>query len=175
MVLFVGTMGYAPNDDAARWLLTRIWPRLRRLLRRPARLMIVGSNPSASLRRLAQRPDVVVTGTVPEMAPFYRIADLAVIPVRAGSGTRIKLLEAATHGIPVVSTTIGAQGTTFRHGHELLLADTEEKFARACADLLRHRSRAASLAGRARTKIGSDYNANRWSRRIGNLVAGIVN
>src|SRR5690242_16273000 len=90
-ILFVGTMGYAPNDDAACWFLRRIWPRLRRLSHLPVRLMIVGSDPSARLCRLAQRSDVVVTGTVVETARCYRIADLAVIPVRAGSGTRIKL------------------------------------------------------------------------------------
>jgi polysaccharide biosynthesis protein PslH len=174
-ILFVGTMGYSPNDDAARWFLTRIWPRLRRHFRTPVRLMIVGSDPSPRLLRLAQRRDVVVTGTVAETAPCYRIADLAVIPVRAGSGTRIKLLEAVAHGVPVVSTTLGAEGTTFRHRRELLLADTEERFARTCAELLRDRLRASRLARRARTRIALDYDATRWSRRIGNLVAGIAN
>lgn len=174
-VLFVGTMGYPPNDDAARWLVRRIWPRLRCRLRRPVRLMIVGSNPSPELLRHNRRPDVVVTGKVAETAPFYSAADLAVIPVRAGSGTRIKLLEAAAHGVPMVSTTLGAEGTTFRHGHELLLADTEEKFALACADLLRDRSRASRLARQARKRIALDYDANRWSRYFDALVAGIAN
>lgn len=172
-VLFVGTMGYPPNDDAACWFLKRIWPRLRRLLHSPMQLMIIGSGPSARLCRLAQRRDVVVTGTIADTAPCYRMADLAVVPVRAGSGTRIKLLEAAAHGVPVVSTTLGAEGTTFRHGHELLLADTEEAFARACADLLRDRFRASRIARRARTKIASDYNANRWTRHVTDLVAGL--
>jgi glycosyltransferase involved in cell wall biosynthesis len=173
-ILFVGSMGYTPNDDAAHWLLTRVWPRLRRLSRTPVRLMIVGGNPSARLLRLAQRSDVVVTGAVAETARYYGIADLAVIPVRAGSGTRIKLLEAAAHGVPVVSTTLGAQGTTFRHGHELLLADTEERFARACVELLRDCSRASRIARRARIRIALDYDAARWSRCIGDLVAGIA-
>jgi polysaccharide biosynthesis protein PslH len=174
VILFVGTMGYAPNDDAARWFLTRVWPRLRRLFRTPVRLMIVGSDPSARLVRLAQRPDVVVTGTVAKTAPFYRIADLAVIPVRAGSGIRIKLLEAAANGVPVVSTTAGAEGTTFRHGRELLLADTEERFARACADLLQDRPRALRLARQARATIVLDYDAGRWNRRIGDLAARVL-
>ena len=129
-VLFVGTMGYMPNEEAARWFVTRVWPRLRRAVRSPLRLVLAGSNPSASLVRLGRRRDVLVTGTVRDVAPFYRDADLAVIPIRAGGGTRIKLLEAAALGIPIVSTTLGAEGTAFRHGRELLLADSAETFAR---------------------------------------------
>jgi glycosyltransferase involved in cell wall biosynthesis len=169
-VLFVATMGYKPNDVAARWLITRIWPRLRRAVRGPMQLVIVGSNPSPSLMRLGRRRDLLVTGTVKETTPFYHRADLAVIPVRAGGGTRIKLLEAAAHGVAIVSTTLGAEGTTFRHGQELLLADTEERFIRACADLLKHPERAIKIASRARVKAFRDYNADRWSRRVGDLV-----
>jgi glycosyltransferase involved in cell wall biosynthesis len=169
-ILFAGSMGYAPNDDAARWLLTRIWPRLLHAVRTPVRLVLVGSNPSSSLVRLGRRRDVLMTGTVADIAPYYRAADLAVIPLRAGGGTRIKLLEAAAHGLPIVSTTIGAEGTTFRHGHELLLADTEERFAHACADLLAHRERASQLAERARARVARDYDAGRWGQHIGNLV-----
>jgi len=133
-------------------------------------LVIVGSNPSPSLMRLGRRRDLLVTGTVKETTPFYHRADLAVIPVRAGGGTRIKLLEAAAHGVAIVSTTLGAEGTTFRHGQELLLADTEERFIRACADLLKHPERAIKIASRARVKAFRDYNADRWSRRVGDLV-----
>jgi hypothetical protein len=71
----------------------------------------------------------------------------------------------------VVSTTVGAEGSTFRHGRELLLADTEERFARACADLLRDRSRASRLARQARARIKLDYDPGRWNRRIGELAA----
>jgi glycosyltransferase involved in cell wall biosynthesis len=172
-VLFVGNMGYLPNDDAALWLLDRIWPRLRRAVRGRLRLLFVGSDPSPALLRLARRQGVQVTGTVAEMAPFYRSADLAVVPIRAGGGTRIKLLEAAAYGVPIVSTRFGAGGTVFRHGHELLLADSEAGFARACADLLRHRGRAARMAARARRKALLNYNAARWARRVGALAANL--
>jgi glycosyltransferase involved in cell wall biosynthesis len=168
-VLFVATMGYAPNDDAAHWLVRRIWPRLRCGV--PVRLVLVGSNPSPSLVRLGSQRDVTVTGTVADITPYYRDAALAVIPVRAGGGTRIKLLEAAAHGIPIVSTTLGAEGTTFRHGHEMLLADTEERFALACADLLEDQVRASRLARRARARVIRDYDPGRWGRRVGDMVA----
>jgi glycosyltransferase involved in cell wall biosynthesis len=169
-ILFVGSMGYAPNDDAARWLLTRIWPRLRRANRTPVRLVLLGSNPSPSLVRLGGRSDVRVTGTVADVAAYYRHADLVVIPVRAGGGTRIKLLEAAAHALPIVSTTLGAEGTAFRHGHELLLADSADGFARACVHLLQNRAHASRLAGRARATVCRDHDAARWARFVGELV-----
>jgi hypothetical protein len=97
-----------------------------------------------------------------------------VIPIRAGGGTRIKLLEAAVRGVPIVSTTLGAEGTTFRHGHELLLADSEEKFARACVSLLRRRADAHRLAARARRRVMRDYRSGYWIRRIGGLVADLA-
>jgi glycosyltransferase involved in cell wall biosynthesis len=173
-LLFVGSMGYPPNEDAARWFLARIWPRLRRRVNRPLRLVLAGSNPSASLARLARQRDVQLTGTVRDMGPYYCAADLVVIPIRVGGGTRIKLLEAAAYGLPIVSTTIGAEGTTFRNGLHLLLADTEETFLRSCVYLLEKRQRAMELAHRARAKVAQDYDAGRWSRQVVNWATGRV-
>jgi glycosyltransferase involved in cell wall biosynthesis len=170
-VLFVGTMGYAANDEGARWLLTRVWPRLRRAFRSPLRLVLVGSNPSPSLIRLGRAQGVRVTGTVREVGPFYRQADLVVIPIRAGGGTRIKLIEAAAWNVPIVSTAFGAGGTTFRHGRDLLIAEEAGLFARSCASLLRSRVRARRLAAAARMRVAQDYDADRWARRVANQVA----
>jgi glycosyltransferase involved in cell wall biosynthesis len=173
-VLFVANMGYSPNDDAARWLLTCIWPRLRRSIALPLRLVLVGSDPSASLVRLGRQRDVLVTGAVDDVAPFYRDARLAVIPIRAGGGTRIKLLEAAARGVPIVSTTLGAEGTTFRNGHELLLADNAEAFAHACAGLLRRPAFARRLAARARRRVEQDYAAAPWAQQVGRVLADLA-
>ena len=173
-ILCVGTMGYAPNDDGVRWLITRIWPGIRRALRASVRLLIVGSNPSPSLVRLGRRRDVTVTGTVRDIGTFYRDADLAVIPIRAGGGTRIKLLEAAAHGTPIVSTTFGAAGTTLRHGRDLLIADDEEQFARACVNVLRRPHHARALAARARRRAVLDYNSEQWAGRVTGLISDLV-
>jgi glycosyltransferase involved in cell wall biosynthesis len=116
----------------------------------------------------------VVTGTVADVAAFYRDADLAVIPIRAGGGTRIKLLEAAVHGVPIVSTTFGAQGTTFRRGRDLLLADSEEAFVRACGVLLRNSRELRSLAARARLTVMRDYDSERWALRVGACIADLT-
>lgn len=172
-ILFVGTMGYAPNADAARWMITQVWPRLRRAFNAPLRLVLAGSDPSPALRRLGRQRHIVVTGTVPDIGKFYREADLSVVPIRVGSGTRIKLLEAAAWGVPIVSTTLGAEGTTFRHRRDLLIADAAEQFARSCAALLHHPAYARNLAARARRHVTLEYDAGLWARRVGRQVAAL--
>jgi glycosyltransferase involved in cell wall biosynthesis len=170
-ILFVGTMGYAPNDDAARWLVSRVWPLLRATSRLPLRLVLAGSNPGPSLIRLGRSPGITVTGTVPDIGKFYRQADLVVVPIRAGGGTRIKLLEAAAWGVPIVSTGFGADGTTFRHDRDLLVANNAEQFARACVAVLRSRALARRLAAAARQRMALEYDAERWARRVAQLLA----
>jgi glycosyltransferase involved in cell wall biosynthesis len=114
---------------------------------------------------------VRLAGAVPDVSPCYREADVAVIPLRAGAGTRIKLMEAAAHGVPVVSTSLGIEGTTFRHGRELLLADSVETFAGACAYLLRRPAEARRMAARARLRLAQDYHRARWSARVADRAA----
>jgi glycosyltransferase involved in cell wall biosynthesis len=170
-VLFVGNLGYGPNEDGAAWFLKSVWPGLKRRIRWPLGFMLAGSRPPDSLIRLARQRDVHLAASVPDIGACYREADLAVIPIRSGGGTRIKLIEAAAFGVPVVSTTIGAEGTAFRHGRDLLLADTREGFANACADLLAHPVHARRLARRARTTALQNYDAGRWRRYLRELAA----
>ena len=124
-ILFVGNMGYLPNIDAAMWFATRIWPRLRSTVPLPLRFVIAGDGAPREVMNLGKRPGIVLAGGFDDAALLYRRAALAVVPIRAGGGTRIKLLESAKHGVPVVATRFGAEGTGFRSGRELLLADTE--------------------------------------------------
>jgi glycosyltransferase involved in cell wall biosynthesis len=165
-LIFVGTIGYAPNADAIMWFTSHIWPRLRRALPFPIRLMIVGQSPPARITRLARCANIVVTGRVSDLAPFYDAADLAIAPIRSGGGTRIKLLEAAMFGVPMVSTTFAAQGIAFRRGTEILLADSETKFVADCAALLMNPRLAARIAARARWRARQAYDAEFWARRV---------
>ena len=108
-LMFVASFGYMPNVDAAVWFVRAVWPALRARLPR-AKLWLVGRDPPASIIALRHRPGVTVTGGVPDLAPLYARASLALVPLRAGGGTRIKLLEALGQGVPVVATRIGAAG-----------------------------------------------------------------
>jgi glycosyltransferase involved in cell wall biosynthesis len=165
-ILFVGNMSYAPNIDAAKWFALRIWPLLRTAVPFPLRFVIVGPGAPPDVVALGRQPDIVVAGGRDDVAPFYRRASLAVVPIRAGGGTRIKLLEGARYGVPLVATRLGAEGTDFRAGQELLLADTERDFAASCARLLTDGKLGAQLAARALTKAMRDHDARRGAAHL---------
>jgi glycosyltransferase involved in cell wall biosynthesis len=159
-------MSYLPNIDAAMWFASRVWPKLRCAMPFPIRFVIAGSGAPREVTALARQPGIVVAGAVEDVAPLYRRAALAVVPIRAGGGTRIKLLESASHGVPLVATRFGAAGTGLRSGHELLLADNERDFAKACARLLTDGKIASRLAAQALRTVNRDYNAAGCAARL---------
>jgi polysaccharide biosynthesis protein PslH len=143
-VVFVGSLDWRPNADAATVLAKEIWPRCRALLP-GARLLIVGRSPSLQVRALASH-DVVIEGDVPSVRPYLDRAFATAIPLRAGSGTRIKILEAWAAGVPVVASRIAAEGLPHSDGVDLLLAEAPAEFARALVRLWRDRRLADELA-----------------------------
>jgi sugar transferase (PEP-CTERM/EpsH1 system associated) len=124
-IIFVGLMDYYPNVEAATSFTQRIWPLLRQ--RFPGlTLWIVGANPAPAVLQLGNLDGVTVTGTVPDVRPYYRDALAAIVPLRTGGGTRLKILEAMAAGVPVVSTPLGAEGLTVTPGENILLADPDD-------------------------------------------------
>jgi glycosyltransferase involved in cell wall biosynthesis len=144
-ILFVGSLNYPPNEDAVLHFARDIFPRIRAGAPRPVSFRIVGTDCTPALRKLESEPGIMVTGYVDDLVPIYRRARLAVVPLRAGGGTRLKILEAFFHGCPVVSTTLGAEGLEIVADRDLLLADSAEAFAQACLDLLQNPEKAALL------------------------------
>ena len=134
VVLLQGTLTYPPNMDAVEWLIGRVAPRLWAEWPQ-VEIRLVG-NPAPGVQRWNRPPAVTVVGRVPDMEPELARADLAVVPLRVGSGTRIKILESFAHRIPVVSTTLGAEGLEVEDGVHLLMADDPDDFAAACGRLL---------------------------------------
>jgi polysaccharide biosynthesis protein PslH len=127
-IVFVGAMDYPANSEAAIFFSNRIWPHILKKLR-DTELLIVGSCPGPEVLALAQLPGVKVTGMVPDVRPFYRQALAAVVPLRTGGGTRLKILEAMAAGVPVVSTPLGAEGLPIVDGENALLADPDDPHA----------------------------------------------
>jgi glycosyltransferase involved in cell wall biosynthesis len=124
--------------------------------------------------RLGRQSGIVVKDSVSDIAPLYREAALAIVPLRAGGGTRIKLLEAAAHGVPSVSTTFGATGLGLRPGVDVVLADSEAGFARACMSLLKEPRYADRIADNARGRVRREYDPGRWATRVGKLALELL-
>lgn len=150
-VVFVGSLDWRPNADAAVALAREIWPRCRALLP-GARLVIVGRNPPSHVQALASR-DVFIEGSVPSVRPYLDRAFATAIPLRAGSGTRIKILEAWAAGVPVVASRIAAEGLPCTDGIDLILAEEPGDFARALVRLWRNRQLAEDLAREGRRTV----------------------
>ncbi len=148
-LLFVGSLAFAPNDDALRYFATAILPRWPEWVE----LHVVGAHLDPETRALLG-DRAIIHGWLLDVAVAYAAADVVVVPIRTGGGTRIKILEAFAHDRPVVSTSVGAEGLAVRHEREILLADTPEDFVAACSPPGR-RSRAGEPHGRQRERPGS--------------------
>ena len=124
-LVFVGLMNYSANVEAATSFTQRIWPLLRQ--RFPdLELWIVGASPTSAVLQLGNVEGVTVTGTVPDVRPYYRDALAAIVPLRTGGGTRLKILEAMAAGVPVVSTPLGAEGLSVTPGENILMAEPDD-------------------------------------------------
>jgi glycosyltransferase involved in cell wall biosynthesis len=155
--LFVGTLGYYPNEDAILHFCAEVLPLIRRAARQDFQIAIVGTGATPAIRRLAALPDVRVIGAVPDVAPWYREADAVIVPVRAGGGTRIKVLEAFSYERPVVSTSIGVEGIAARAEEHVLVGDTITAFAAQCLRLMADPPLAGRLATNAAALFARAY------------------
>lgn len=154
-LIFVGHMGYLPCVDAAVHFTREILPRVQQRLP-DVELWLVGNNPSGAVQRLSSGR-VHVTGFVEDVRSYYQRSTVCVVPLRAGGGTRLKILEAMAFGRPVVSTTVGAEGLTVSDGEHLLIADQPEAFAQAVVRLLTEPALRERIAADARQLVESLY------------------
>lgn len=156
-IAFVGSMDWDPNEDGVSWFLRDVYPRIRQAASN-ASLSVVGRNPSVRLRSLAARhPDIEITGRVADVRSYLSEAEVVIVPLRVGGGTRIKIPEAMAMAKPVVSTTVGAEGLPFRHGRELLIADQPEEFAKSVVTLLHDRAFRHAISASARKVVVENH------------------
>lgn len=169
VVVFTGALYTGPNRDGIRWFCREVWPSIRSELA-DAVLWIVGSRPGPDVMSLADCPGVEVLPDVAEVRPYVERARVAVVPLRVGSGTRLKALEAMSAGRPVVGTTIGLDGLGLVDGRHAVFADAPEQFADAVCRVLIDDASAASLAAEGRRFVEERY---AWEP-IGQLFAATV-
>ncbi|HVW85616.1 MAG TPA: glycosyltransferase family 4 protein [Bryobacteraceae bacterium] len=155
-IIFVGSMDYYANEDAVRYFVAEIWPKIRSVFPQ-AVFRIVGRKPGAAVQALAATPGVVVTGTVDDVRPYYQRARAVVVPLRVGGGTRLKILEAFAAGTPVVSTGLGAEGLTASEGHDYLRAESPDEFVECVRRLYEDDSQWRKLSSAGRELAVSRY------------------
>jgi glycosyltransferase involved in cell wall biosynthesis len=167
-VLFTGTLCYEPNEDGILWFHREVWPRLRDLVPN-IRWQIVGRGPTQEILNLvAQDKTIDLAADVTSVQPYLEQAQVGICPLWSGSGTRLKILEAFSAGLPIVSTTLGAEGIDAVPDRDLLLADDPESFAVAIGFLLQNPREAERIRHNARRLAEEKYD---WSV-IGNNAAG---
>ena len=168
-ILYVGALDWPPNVNAAKFLAREVLPALRQRVP-DACVALVGRNPSADVRALAT-PDgsVQVHADVPNVVPFFASAAALAVPLEAGGGSRLKILEAFAAGLPVVSTAIGCEGIEVEHGKHLVICH-RDRFADALAGLLLRPSTGAAYTMRARALVQRIYD---W-RTVGQLAAETI-
>lgn len=164
--LFIGTLGYFPNQDAIITFCRDVLPPLRQIAARPFRVAIAGIGATSAIRALAASPEVDILGAVDDVAEAYRQAHAVIVPIRAGGGTRIKILEAFAFRRPVVTTTIGVEGIAARHNEHALIADEPLDLARQCARLIASPGLGERLARQAEALFQAEYSLAALGRRI---------
>jgi glycosyltransferase involved in cell wall biosynthesis len=166
-ILTLGTLHYAPNAEGIRWFVREVFPLIRHDVP-GATLTIVGKNPPRDLSRLAleQQGAVSLEGYVEDLLPYMQRAGVLVVPVRSGSGMRVRVLEALARGMPVVTTSVGAEGIAARSGEDLILADSSQGFAEAVTQVLRRPGLGALLSTNGRRLAVGLYDWRHVLRRL---------
>lgn len=140
-LIFVAKMSYPANEEGAMWLINEIVPRVKKCLP-DVRLYLVGKDPGSLLLDASKNNEnVIVTGTVDSLDPYYEISNVATVPIMTGGGVNVKLFEALGHCKYVVTTSKGVEGTSLKHKEQVLVADDAETFANYCIELLTYPER----------------------------------
>ena len=160
-LVFTGSMDWLPNIDAMTWFVEEIFPKVKQAVPE-VELAIVGRNPSPEIQRLSEKdPRIIVSGKVPDVRPWMAQGEVFIVPIRVGGGTRLKIYEAMAMGLPVISTTIGAEGLNYAHGENILIADRPDDFADTVVGLLEDSERRRGLGKAARDFVVKNYS---WPR-----------
>lgn len=172
-LLFVGYFLHPPNVEGILHFARRVWP-LVRSRHSEVRLEVVGAAPPPAVERLGRLDGITVHGYVEDLAPFYEGCAVFVAPLRRGSGTRLKILEAMARGIPVVATSVACEGLGVTDGREVWLADGPRSMAERLLAALGNPRACRELAARARAFVAANYDYERLTRRYVEVYGGML-
>ncbi len=172
-MVYTGKMDFRPNIDAMVWFCNDVLPRVRAEIPL-AHLVVVGQKPAPKIRTLQKENQIEVTGWVSDVRPYIADAAIYVVPLRMGSGTRLKVLEAMAMGKAIVSTTRGVEGIDLTNGRDVMIADSSEDFARICAALLRDPDRRTELGRNARKLAEEKYDWRKIIPAFDEIYASVI-
>ena len=172
-LIYIGSMDWYPNEDAVAFFADEVLPGIQDKVP-DVQFSIVGGNPSARVQKLAEREGVVVTGRVPEIKPYFAEATVFIVPLRIGSGTRLKILEALAMGKAIVSTSVGAEGLDLKDGEEIFIADEPTTFADAVTRLLTDASLRRTVGENGRARVEQDYDWRSIGEKLHNLYESLI-
>ncbi|MFC3120837.1 TIGR03087 family PEP-CTERM/XrtA system glycosyltransferase [Agaribacter flavus] len=171
--LFVGVMDYKPNVDAVLWFVENVWPQI--VSKYPqARFRIVGMSPIPKVIKLADRKGIEVTGKVNDVSEYFRSADIFVAPFTIARGVQNKILQAMATGLPVITSSKGAEGINCKHRQDILIADEPDTFL-ASLDFLLEGDHFRTISQHARQKIVEEYSWEKHLQVFKQTITGELN
>ncbi len=173
-LIYIGSMDWYPNEDAVSFFADEVLPIISESVHN-VKFTIVGGNPSEHVQGLADGDGIVVTGRVSEIVPYFSAATVFVVPLRIGSGTRLKILEALAMGKAVVSTTVGAEGLALQNREEIMIADEPNHFAEAVIQLLTDPELRKKIGENGRKRVEQDYDWRNIGQKLLTVYESIVN
>jgi polysaccharide biosynthesis protein PslH len=171
-VIFSGNFSYPPNADAARYLIRRLFPEIRKRVH-GATLLLVGRNPTKEMKHI-QDKSIIVTGYVENMNEWYQKASVAVSPVRFGAGTLNKVLEPMALGKMVVATTVGVEGLGLRDGIDLQFAHTENEFVTKTVEALTNHSLRNTIGHNAKETIINRFSCSAVGKKVSDIYQTVI-
>lgn len=170
-LIFCGSLHYPPNAEAMLWFYHDIWPLLVKQLPQLTLTIITDQVLPPQLENLTDDKSIYISGQVPDVKTFYNKATVAIVPLKSGSGTRLKILEAMSLGVPVVSTSKGAEGLDYTNDRHLIVSDDARGFSEQLISLLNNKTKQAEIIGQALLLVNHKYN---WDA-IGASLQGFIN
>jgi len=173
-LIFTGALDYYPNAKAMLYFCGKIWPILKSKYPE-LKLTIIGKNPPAQLQSIGKGNNGInVLGYVEDIRPHMKRAKVFICPIMEGGGTRIKILDAFSQGVPVVSTTVGAEGLSLENGKHILLADTDSEFVDRVSDLLANEDLSKSISLCARKFVEENYSYNMIGKKMATVYDELI-
>jgi len=172
-ILFVGTMDWLPNEDAVLWFATKVFPLIQKVIKE-VKFVIVGNKPTLKVQSLTSNENIIVNGRVKDLNKYYQKTSVIIVPLRFGSGIKIKIIEALLMKAPIVSTTIGMEGMELKNEKHILIADGEIEFSEAVIKLLNYPKYISEIVDNGYKIARRDYDPQKIAMQYVKLYGEII-